>query len=48
MMFCQNENIDVVLGNHKSTRDNLVSRFLFTLDELQLGRMKKGYVDDYF
>ena len=30
--------IDQLLGNHKGARDDLVSRFLFTLNELQ-GRM---------
>ena len=37
-MFCQKEEIDHVLGNHKGARDHLVSTFLFTLNELQ-GRM---------
>ena len=37
-MLCQKEEIDHVLGDHKGTRDHLVSRFLFTLNELQ-GRM---------
>ena len=32
------EEIDHVLGNHKGARDHLVSRFLFTFNELQ-GRM---------
>ena len=31
----QKEEIDKVLGNHKSVRDHLVSTFLFTLNELQ-------------
>ena len=34
-MLCQKEEIDHVLGNHKGARDHLVSRFLFTLNELQ-------------
>ena len=34
----QKEEIDHVLGNHKDARGHLVSRFLFTLNELQ-GRM---------
>ena len=34
-MLCQKEEIDHVLGNHKGARDDLVSRFLFTLNELQ-------------
>ena len=34
----QKEEIDHLLGNHKFARDHLVSRFLFTLNELQ-GRM---------
>ena len=38
MVFCQNEEIDHVLGNHKRARDHLVSKFLFTLNEPQ-GRM---------
>ena len=38
MMFYQKEEIDHVLGNHKGARDHLVSRILFTLNELQ-GRM---------
>ena len=39
MMFCQKEEIDHVLDNHKGASDHLsVSRFLFTLNELQ-GRM---------
>ena len=37
-MLCQKEEIDHVLGNHRGARDDLVSRFLFTLNELQ-GRM---------
>ena len=37
-MLYQKEEIDHVLGNHKDARDHLVSRFLFTLNELQ-GRM---------
>ena len=37
-MFCQKEEIDHVLGNHEGARDHLVSRLLFTLNELQ-GRM---------
>ena len=37
-MLCQKEEIDHVLGNYKGARDHLVSRFLFTLNELQ-GRM---------
>ena len=37
-MFCQKEEIDHVLGNHKGARDHLVSKLLFTLNELQ-GRM---------
>ena len=38
MMFYEKEVIDHVLGNHKGARDYLVSRFLFTLNELK-GRM---------
>ena len=38
------EKIDHVLGNHKGARDHLVSRFLFTLNEL-LGRMLR---QDFF
>ena len=38
MKFCQKEEIDHVLGNHEGARDHLVSRLLFTLNELQ-GRM---------
>ena len=34
-MFCQKEEIDHVLGNHRGARDHLVSTFLFTLNELQ-------------
>ena len=34
-MFCQKEEIDHVLGNHKGARDHLVSTLLFTLTELQ-------------
>ena len=37
------EEIDHVLGNHKGARDHLVSRFLFTLNEL-LGRMFIGLI----
>ena len=37
-MLCQKVEIDHVLRNHKGTRDHLVLRFLFTLNELQ-GRM---------
>ena len=38
MMFCEKEENDHVLGNHKGAHDHLVSRFLFTLIELQ-GRL---------
>ena len=38
MMFCQKEEIDHELGNHKGARNDFVSTFLFTLNELQ-GRM---------
>ena len=38
MMFCQKEEIDHVVGNHKGERDHLVPGFLFTLNEL-LGKM---------
>ena len=34
-MLCQKEEIHHVLGNHKGARDHLVSKFLFTLNELQ-------------
>ena len=34
-MFCQEEEIDHLLDNHKGARDHLVSTFLFTLNELQ-------------
>ena len=32
-MFCQKEEINHVLGNHKGARDHLVSRFVFTMNE---------------
>ena len=32
-MFCQKEEINHVLGNHKGARDHLVSKFLFTINE---------------
>ena len=32
-MFCQKEEINHVLGNHKDARDHLVSRFLFIMNE---------------
>ena len=38
MMFCEKEEIDHVLGNHKGACDHFVSRLLLTLNELQ-GRM---------
>ena len=35
MMFCQKEEIDHVPGNHNGAlEDYLVSRFLFTLNEI--------------
>ena len=34
-MLCQKEEIHHVLGNHKGAHDHLVSRYLFTLNELQ-------------
>ena len=40
-MFCQEEEIDDVLGNHKGARDHLESRFLFTLSELQIDKLLK-------
>ena len=38
MVFCQKEEIDHLLGNHKGALDYLVSKLLLTLNELQ-GRM---------
>ena len=32
-MFCQKEEINHVLGNHKGARDHLVSKFLLAIDE---------------
>ena len=34
-MLCQKKEIDHVLGNHKGACGHLVSRFFFTLNELQ-------------
>ena len=43
-MFCQKEQIDYVLGNHKGARDHLVSRFLFTLNEFNRSSLSEVYV----
>ena len=32
-MLCQKKEINHVLGNHKSARDHLMSKFLFTMNE---------------
>ena len=33
MMFCQKEEMNHVLGNHKGARDHFVSMFLFIMND---------------